>query len=384
MQMRNLVLIALLAISSVQVVRADALVATGSAGAAIRDGRKLDAREQALTAALDDAITKAVAKVIGKELDAWSDEQRDVVESKLVPNRKQYQDSFEILLDEVDEESGRYRVRARVSYNEEKLRSALTELGVFRQKRTWQRIMVMIPEQHLTRIVPDPAAETDIIRQFVEAGYRVIDQRQIAKIRYNEQSRLAARGDNAAAAAIGRQFGAEIVIIGEAFSQFASQVPGGMVNCRARVEARILQTDNGEVLAAHGLQGSGIDATEEMAGKKALSNTGGMVAKYFLEQLDKRAKRSKGETKIVELVVLDIPYEPYVHLKSVMKEEIRGVEDFHERNYEAKRAEIEVEYSAGDAQALAASLATMKLNGFRLKILTTSPNKIEMSASPGR
>ncbi|MEQ9442433.1 MAG: CsgG/HfaB family protein, partial [Cyclobacteriaceae bacterium] len=37
------------------------------------------------------------------------------------------------------------------------------------------KVMVIIPEYHITRQVPDPAGETEIIRKFVNAGFPVVD-----------------------------------------------------------------------------------------------------------------------------------------------------------------------------------------------------------------
>ena len=145
-------------------VRAEELVVTGSARVAIQGGRSLDARGQALNKALDEALTKAVARVLEVDRDDLSVEQLDLIETKLLPARKDYQDKYEILEEGAESDGANFKLRARVTFIGDKLRDALMQLGLAKRARTWERVMIMVPERHLTRYIPDPAAETDIIR----------------------------------------------------------------------------------------------------------------------------------------------------------------------------------------------------------------------------
>lgn len=367
--------------------RAEDVVVSASGRAQIQDGRSLDARSPALKAALNEALTKAVARLLEVDREDLTDDQLDVIETKLQPTRQDYQTTYDIMEDGPDAEGATFKVRVRTTFNGDKLRQSLIDLGLVKRTRTWGRVMVMVREQHLTRYIPDPAAETDIIRSFVEARYRVVDQSQIAAIRQGDQAAAAARGDIAAAQAIGRKFGAEIIIVGEAFSELVEgsrAEHAGMVTCRARVEVRMIRTDTGEILAANGMQAAGLDATENLAAKKALSNVGGMVAKYMLDQLDKRAREDKKEDAptVIELVVMDIPYAQFAQLKEIMKASVPGIQTFRQRLYESNRAELDVEYTGSDAQALADALATAKFKDFKLTILKASVNRIDMKAAP--
>ena len=362
---------------------ADALVANGTGNVPIRDGRRLEARDNALSAALDNALTKAAVKLVGTDSPDWSSDQTDAFEAKILPKRRDFQTGFEIIVDAPEPEGDRYKVRVSVTYDDRALKAALEESGVLKHRATtWHSIMVIIPEHHLSAPIPDPAAETQIVRVFTEAHYNVVDQSQIAAIRYNEQVSAAARGDVTAAAAIGRKFGAEIVIVGEAFSKDIGEQPNGLASVAAHVEARVIETDNARILAANDQDASAVGPASEFAAKKALGKAGTEIAKYFMAQLESRAKEDRGQPKTVQLVITDIPYKPYVQLKGLMKEKVGGIEDFHEHNYEANRAELDVEYSAGDAQTLAGALATTKLDGFKLTITKTSVNRIDMAASP--
>ena len=360
---------------------AEPVVATGKGKATIRDGNVDAAREEAREAALDDALVRAAARTLGVDEMDWTDDQTDLVELKILPQRGEFTDTWSVVNDGPD--GNVYRVTIKAVFHREKLSHALLAIGVKQRTRTWGRVMVVIPEQHLTRFIPDPAAETEIVRQFVEAGYKVVDAQQIQAIRYNDQASAAAKGDNAAAAAIGRKFGAEIIIVGEAFSQ-AVEGFGGRPTCRARVEARMLRTDDATILAAHGAHQSAPEASEELASKKSLANAGGAVARYFLDQMDKRARTEAGQPRAIELVVSGIAYRNFAVLKDAMKDRIAGILRYNQRNYESERAELEVEFSDGDAQVLADALATTTFPGFRLTVVKASANRVDMKAAPRR
>jgi len=168
------------------------------------------------------------------------------------------------------------------------------------------RIMVVIPETHITRKIPDPAGETEIIKKLLEQGFNVIDQQMIDAIRYDEQVAKAIK-DEKAATAIGRDYGAEVIIIGEAFSEFANRQPGNMISCRARVEARAVKVDTGSILAADGKHGSGLDTSENVAAKKALRQAGSQWADYFIGQIKGQAgSKPPASASTVEILLSNI------------------------------------------------------------------------------
>jgi len=148
------------------------------------------------------------------------------------------------------------------------------------------RIAVIIPEVHLTRRISDPAGETAIIRKLLEAGFtRVVDKTQVEKIRNSDIAKSAMAGDVDAINGIATQLGVDYIMVGEAFSEAVGPQPGGMFSCRARVEAKIIRTDNARIIAANGVHAGGVDLTESTSAKVALNNAGEMMGDYMVKQL---------------------------------------------------------------------------------------------------
>jgi len=126
---------------------------------------------------------------------------------------------------------------------------------------------VIIPEEIIQQEVPDPAAETEIIKQMVENGFYVIDQHYIEEFRYTRRVQEALQ--NAAIAAdLGKELGVDVLVIGEAFAERIGEEEG-LVSYRARVEVRAIETDTGRILYTHGVHAPAHDITDMTAAKSA-------------------------------------------------------------------------------------------------------------------
>ncbi len=70
---------------------------------------------------------------------------------------------------------------------------------------------------------------------------------------------------------------ADVVIVGEAFSEFALQ-KGDLVSCKARVELKAIDTASGEILAVDRETDAGVDVAESTAAKTAIQKASATLA----------------------------------------------------------------------------------------------------------
>jgi hypothetical protein len=244
------------------------------------------------------------------------------------------------------------------------------------QKVGKPRIMVVLPEVHLQRAVPDPAGETEIIRLLLEGGYKVVDQSESRKVRENESLWKALQSDSTKLAALGRQNHADIIVFGEAFSDTAERSNPG-VKVQARVEARAVRCDTAEILVAHGLEAEAAESSEAVAAKKALRQAGTLVGKYFVQQLATRWAQEASGSRSLEILIADISYGELVKLKEAMRNEMPSLDAIHQRDFESNIARFEVDY-AGDPQELVDELVRRDLGGCRLELVRLTAGKVEM------
>lgn len=118
---------------------------------------------------------------------------------------------------------------------------------------TLPSVRVTIPEQHISRVVPDPAAQTEVQRVLQSLGFQII-----------------ANGPS------------DFVIEGEAFSERAGQ-RGALVFCKARLEVKVAAAKS-EKLWVDRQTSSAVDLAENVAGKSALEQAGRSVAGRLVTQ----------------------------------------------------------------------------------------------------
>lgn len=164
------------------------------------------------------------------------------------------------------------------------------------------RIMIVIPEKNYQKFVfpffwqpldiyyertfPTNAAEEEIAKAFVNAGYVVVDQKQYAAQHYGEDVEAAMKDPTGLKA---RQlttiYGADILIIGQAFSEKGREI-GDTTTARARVEARaIVSRGTPQIIAVDGRSSGGADPSRIIAGKVALENAAKMITPYLVNRI---------------------------------------------------------------------------------------------------
>ncbi len=130
-------------------------------------------------------------------------------------------------------------------------------------------------------VIENSAAESAIIKRFIEAGFRVIDPKIYDKLRKQSDSLT---DDMSRMAAIGLKMGANIIITGFAVSERTAN-NDGLFAFRGKIELRAITTDDATILASHSQQAGAVDIAESAASKKSLQNASDKMARYMLEQL---------------------------------------------------------------------------------------------------
>lgn len=164
--------------------------------------------------------------------------------------------------------------------------------------RPLPRVLVLIPESHLQRRIPDPAGETELVLWLTDAGFHVASPEyeglhaRTPVASWTDETEIQFRGLRASATAEGvinisrqvlkqiLQSGyaeqresllkvADVMILGEGISEHGSEREG-LISCKARVELKVIDIKTGRVLLAKSDYGAGVDVAEHIAGKRAL------------------------------------------------------------------------------------------------------------------
>ncbi len=158
---------------------------------------------------------------------------------------------------------------AKTVTKEDRLAALKTVLGD--KKRP--SVVVSVRERHVTQIVIDPAAQTELEWFAKETGFPVVDRFE------------------------GDKSDADILLVGEGFSEFGGKF-GNLASVKARLEVKAIDRRTGRVLAVDRQTTVALDLTELIAGKTALQEAAAKVAERMLPKLldpDKAKKPGKGK-----------------------------------------------------------------------------------------
>jgi TolB-like protein len=153
-------------------------------------------------------------------------------------------------------------------------------------------VAVIIREQHhgspppvvvVLRRAIDPAVETEVKKLLTDCGFTVQDVPQ------NELTDFAQGWTASDVNTWPRGLAnVEILVAGEAFSEFAARI-GNIVSCSARAEVNLVSRKDGKIVLADRVTTRAADLSENIAGKKALQNSGRAMGirllEYFAETL---------------------------------------------------------------------------------------------------
>lgn len=344
---------------------------------AIDNGDTAKARKDAIRDAQRAAVEQAVGVLVSSETFTQNFQ---VIKDKILTKAEGYVSKYDVI--EEKQQGDLYRIKISATVKNAELKNDLDAL--FAAKH-FPRVMVVIPETHIGAKVPDPAGETEIIKKLLEKGFKVIDQNQIKVIRDSESVHAAVNGDNSAAILLGKKFGAEVIIIGEAFSESNPEGSmGGLKSCRARVEARAINVDTAEILATDGKQAGGVDATDFAAGKTALKNAGAMLGDYLIDQILSRWTKDVTKGTAITIVVR-IPgegkYKKYKDFKGTL-EKLAGFQGMDERDFDADagQGELEIRIQGMSGQEVAEELDGSKTGGgFTVTVVKVTANRVDVS-----
>lgn len=250
------------------------------------------------------------------------------------------------------------------------------------------RVMVIVDEKSLGTIAT-AEVEAMAIKKLTAMDVPVVDQDMVRANIARSQQMLTMAGDNRGAAALGTQFGADIVIIGEAVAKPSARriSETNLRSYQAVATLRAVRTDNSATLAAAsedvtlvGLEDvSGSAKALRAAGEKALAailpemlakwtpgNAGGNAANAFPHR--------------VEMTVGGV--DQMWKLKAI-RDSLRGrtqeVRNVAQRSYTAGVAEFSLE-SALPPEELAEALVLAPPEGLKIQVLDVGGGRIQARA----
>ncbi|MHB8881794.1 MAG: flagellar assembly protein T N-terminal domain-containing protein [Thermodesulfovibrionales bacterium] len=360
---------------------------TADGYAAITGGNTVIARDKAV----DDALRKAVEQAVGTMVSSDTmTESYKVIHDKILARTSGYVERYKILSE--GPERDLYRVRVQAEIGKADLTSDLSALGLLHVMVEKPKVMVIMDEKigglyGTTGSESVGQAESTIIEKLLNAGFNVVDADTVRANISRDKALRILEGDNKAAAAEGLKYGAQVVITGKAFSKNAGgRIRGtNMQSIQATLQARVVRTDTGKVIASKSAQAAQAHIDEMQGGALAIKEASEQLSSELIDMI---VKQWSGEVygRSQEITVMISGLVSYRHLaavKKILEKETQGVKAVHQRSFTGGIAELAIDYG-GKSTNIADELANRKFTGFRLEPTNVTPHRIDVKAILGR
>ena len=317
----------------------------------------------------NDALRLAVENTLGVLVDSETLVQNSMlIRDQIYTQSRGFVTNYSVINRE--QVAGSWRVTINATVDDQpnsKLMNELTRLGIINVQLRNPKIAVYVPESHIQYRVPDPAGETAIVKALINAGFSNVIEVGTRLNVPNPLNMSAAQMSQAA-----QQFGADIMIVGEAFSEGVGDpgqwLPGNqrtnMQACRARVEAKMFIVRTGQIIAADGKYGSAYDNSQAVASKKALAAAGQLMGEYFVEQITGMYTSRQG----IEVVVYGSDFSKINLVQSALGQ-VNRVKGVNLSTYENGKAVFSVQYG-GSPQTLFNELQALTTVDLSLQSIT--------------
>ncbi len=349
--------------------------------AAIYGGNIAAARDRAI----DDALRKAVEETVGTLVSSETfTENYKVIHDRIIGQTAGYIERYKVLSETV--EGNLLRVRVQAEVGRANLMNDLRALGLLQVLKEKPKVMVLIDEKvgglyGTTAWENVGQAESTIIEKLLAAGFNVVDPQTVRANITRDKALRMLEGDAKAAAAEGLKYGAQVVIMGKAFSKNAGGRLYGtrMQSIQATVQARVIRTDTAQILSARSATGTKVHVDELQGGALAIKEASEKLADQLMQDIiNKWRSEVYGRSQEITLMISGLT--SYRHLSAIkrfLEKETQGVRAVHQRSYTSGVAELMIDYG-GKSSNLADELANRDFPGFRLEPTNVTPNRVDV------
>lgn len=347
---------------------------TAEGVAAILAGDMGLARDKAIKDAQRNAVETTVGVLISSET---LNQNYTIIKDEIYSRSVGYVQDYQIIEERKEEELLRVAIQARV-----RMGPLQEDLDRVIEAVERPRVLFLIAQQDIGQSgskawwggaagMGQDVVEASLQQHFIDNHFLVVDHSLKRPSR-----RVSVNPSDSEARAMGRDYDAEVVVLGRAVARDAGRIEEfNLRSCRAEISVRAIQVDNGHVLASANANAAAPHVDPLAGATAALKKASEKLAKTLVANIiNKWAKPAA----IITLDIVDVArYPDFVRFKGVLKEQVRGVSKVYQRGFQADKAILELTYR-GTAQDLADELALKEFESFRVDVLEASQNRLKL------
>lgn len=349
---------------------------------AIIGGDLAKARDDALDNALRNAVEQVIGTMVQSEVLVKN---YQLVEDNIYRQTRGYVQSYQII-NEARQGDNILELTVKAVVRKGVLKNDLEAIGLLMARKGKPRVMVIVNEKNMGNpywgwSVDMNTSENAIMSELMDKGFPFVD-RDVAMQKVKKDAVLAAiNGDVSAARSIATQTGAEVLILGKAFSKAASGGPAvlrqaGMVSCQATINLRAVRADDGSVLATAMKQAAAAHVDQLTGGTLALERAAKMAADELADKIVARWQKEVSSGTTVNLRLMGVEtFSDLIKFKNLLPVIVRGVQRVYQRDFTNHTAVLELEVK-GSANKVAEELALKDFSPYSVEVVNVTQNTI--------
>ncbi len=311
--------------------------------AAVRDQTAdgiLRAKDEAVNRALRQAVESGVGALVDSETMVQN---YQLLDDSIYSQVKGYVTTYDIV-SESHGADGIYRVRVRATVALAQLTKDIEALNIVREKKNNPRVMVIFNE-----LIDGVKQQGDLTasameREFLHLNFPLIDKTQMQEVK--ERDAAMSYSDPDKAAALGRRFGAEVVVVGEATSDLIDNNVAYGVSVfayEARLTAKAINVDTAQIITTTSANSGRTDGGGRFpTAKKAIEKGAVELAKTMSAEIVERWRSEVFNTVTVQIVAEEVDGARRKNFKNALST-IRGIQSVNERSFTNRILELDVE-----------------------------------------
>lgn len=273
-------------------------------------------------AAVQDALRTAVEKGAGQFIHSQTEtKDYQVILDKILSKSAGFVKHYDIVkTTTADDGIVTVRITAEVA-----VRAVATEWGeiqILLQQKGKPRLMVVIGEKVDDDRRDDSIVASEIEKQLLKNDFPLIDKNQLSEIQKKDMAEASFNNDMDRIVAIGKQFGAELVIAGSAIAEYGSREDlygVSVIMYGATVRIKAVRTDNAALLFSDNIDARKGSRTRNTASTEALRAAGAEAAKKVQDGIVSKWAREAAETQSVNLEVAGLTFSGRTRLVAALK-----------------------------------------------------------------
>lgn len=334
-----------------------------------------ESKDEAVSRALRSAVEQGVGVLISSETLV---ENNKLISDRIYSEVSGYVSTHEVLEDNGGE-GGLWKVKVKATVSLAQLRQDLEALKLLIEEKENPRIAVVCREYVDGGELPAPVVQTAFEQFFLKQKFDVVDVAQLEKVK--EREATLHYDDPIEAAALGRQFGADVLILGEASAEMGStrEAHGIKVySYSAHVTVRAIKTDTAKVIAVvegdGKAMGGGTTGEGDIA-REALKDAADQTVEKLMDQMVEVWRQEVYNVEAVEIVLLNATTEEQKTFVQGLKN-IDGVQKVIERMVEETTAMYDVFVAGAIKKDLVDKV--LAIEGLKLTLRAKTANRIRV------